>query len=474
MAGGWISGRRREKEDSEDVEKVAAMKLLGKLMPGAERAVGKIAPKVERLALPAARPQLALPASRPQAWDAAAEARARFAGAKTGQPFEAPMMHGSNQPLTMFDDAARGANTNMGGGRYSSSADKAHFLTDDTDAALYYARMATNRGGRTIGSPTINHAQVKMKNPLVLDTGTEMKDWPTWARSARDDGHILDLARQNGHDGVIRRGLVDAWGPAHPSDMAKFRTQQAHWDSFPPEVAEKMWHAGTLQRPIVPGSRSIPSNVAAVFDPSQVKFASEVGFITSTLAGVSKPQQIKSAALDLRKAWNVLRRIKTEGLTGDMADMLARPLDSTASTLHGSFFKHPDVMRAGIKSRMPSQKIQDMLKGLVAPPAIPVLPPPPAAPIQGMLDLFKQGQAHPALPALRAAKEHSDAGDYSMKHKLIRQNMRRHADDWSIDSDDGKGIVGVTHIPTGFRLHMPKGIVDPDVLRYHNPRNRNR
>jgi hypothetical protein len=176
----------------------------------------------------------------------------------------------------------------------------------------------------------------------------------------------------------------------------------------------------------------------------------------------------KSAALDLRKAWNVLRRIKTEGLTGDMADMLARPFDSTASTLQRSFFKHPDVVRAGIHPRLPQQKIQDMLKGLVAPPAIPVLPPPPAAPIQGMLDLFKQGQAHPALPALRAAKERSDAGDYAMKHKLIRLNMRRHANDWAIDSDDGKGIVGVTHIPTGFRLHMPKGIVDPDVLRYHN------
>lgn len=178
------------------------------------------------------------------------------------------------------------------------------------------------------------------------------------------------------------------------------------------------------------------------------------------------PMQEKSAALDLRKAWQVLRRIKTEGLTGDMADMLARPFDSTAGTLQRSFFKHPDVVRAGIHPRLPQQKIQDMLKGLTAPPTVPA--PPPAAPIQGMLDLFKQGQAHPALPALRAAKEHSDAGDYSMKHKLIRQNMRRHADDWSIDSDDGKGIVGVTHIPTGFRLHMPKGIVDPDVLRYHN------
>ena len=178
------------------------------------------------------------------------------------------------------------------------------------------------------------------------------------------------------------------------------------------------------------------------------------------------PMQEKYAALDLRKAWQVLRRIRTEGLTGDMADGLASSLDSKARTLQKHFFSHPDVMRMGIKSRMPPQKIQDMLEGLTAPPTVPA--PPPAAPIQGMLDLFKQGQAHPALPALRAAKEHSDAGDYSMKHKLIRQNMRRHADDWSIDSDDGKGIVGVTHIPTGFRLHMPKGIVDPAVLRYHN------
>jgi hypothetical protein len=173
-----------------------------------------------------------------------------------------------------------------------------------------------------------------------------------------------------------------------------------------------------------------------------------------------------ASAKHLLNVAQTLRRITIEGLKGDAADTLARPLGSTARTLQRYFFKHPKISSLGIRPGMPEQNIQALLKGLTDPPAMPALPP-PAAPQQGMLDLFKSG-AHPALPELLAAKEHSDAKRYSIKNRLIRQNMRRKADDWLVDSDDGKGIVGVTHIPTGFRLHMPKAIVDPDVLRYHN------
>jgi hypothetical protein len=84
-----------------------------------------------------------------------------------------------------------------------------------------------------------------------------------------------------------------------------------------------------------------------------------------------------------------------------------------------------------------------------------------------LFDFFKQG-AHPALPILLEAKRHSDAKRYDIKNRYIRQNMRRDPDAWIVDSDDGKGIVGVTHLPTGFRLHMMKSVVDPDVLKYHN------
>ncbi len=41
--------------------------------------------------------------------------------------------------------------------------------------------------------------------------------------------------------------------------------------------------------------------------------------------------------------------------------------------------------------------------------------------------------------------------------------MRRDPDAFVIDSDNGRGIVGITHKPTGFRLHMLKSQVDPSV-----------
>jgi hypothetical protein len=71
---------------------------------------------------------------------------------------------------------------------------------------------------------------------------------------------------------------------------------------------------------------------------------------------------------------------------------------------------------------------------------------------------------HPALPALLQAKAHSDKKDYRQKNILIRKMMNDKPDDWEIDSDDGKGIVGVTHLPTGFKLHLPKDRVAPGIM----------
>lgn len=65
------------------------------------------------------------------------------------------------------------------------------------------------------------------------------------------------------------------------------------------------------------------------------------------------------------------------------------------------------------------------------------------------------------LDTLLAAKRHSDARRYSTKHQLIRKMMNDRPDDFAVDSDDGKGILGITHRPTGFRFHMPKQVVHP-------------
>lgn len=76
--------------------------------------------------------------------------------------------------------------------------------------------------------------------------------------------------------------------------------------------------------------------------------------------------------------------------------------------------------------------------------------------------------AHPALTDLKAAKEHSDNKRYAAKSRLLGLLMRRDPDAFDIDSDDGKGIVGITHNPTGFRIHMQKSHVGPDVLLRHS------
>jgi hypothetical protein len=74
-------------------------------------------------------------------------------------------------------------------------------------------------------------------------------------------------------------------------------------------------------------------------------------------------------------------------------------------------------------------------------------------------------QRHPALPDLLQAKAHSDEKDYRQKSLLLRQMMDEKPDDWLVDSDDGKGIVGVTHVPTGFKLHVKRSVVSPAVTQ---------
>ena len=73
--------------------------------------------------------------------------------------------------------------------------------------------------------------------------------------------------------------------------------------------------------------------------------------------------------------------------------------------------------------------------------------------------------ADTALPSLIEAKGHSDAKNYRMKHRVLTLMMQKNPEAFHVDSDDGKGIVGITHIPTGFRLHIPKQILQPGVQK---------
>lgn len=66
------------------------------------------------------------------------------------------------------------------------------------------------------------------------------------------------------------------------------------------------------------------------------------------------------------------------------------------------------------------------------------------------------------LASLLRAKTESDRRNYAAKHEIMSQLMRRAPADFVIDSTSGD-IVGVTHKPTRFRLHLPAKTIPATV-----------
>lgn len=62
------------------------------------------------------------------------------------------------------------------------------------------------------------------------------------------------------------------------------------------------------------------------------------------------------------------------------------------------------------------------------------------------------------LNDLKKAKSYSDARKYEDKHLLMRRLMSDAPDDFMVDSENAD-IIGITHIPTGFRMHLPKTVI---------------
>jgi hypothetical protein len=63
------------------------------------------------------------------------------------------------------------------------------------------------------------------------------------------------------------------------------------------------------------------------------------------------------------------------------------------------------------------------------------------------------------LADLKKAKAYSDAKNYENKHLIMRKLLEDAPNDFMVDSTS-TDIVGITHTPTGFRMHLPKEIVD--------------
>jgi len=65
------------------------------------------------------------------------------------------------------------------------------------------------------------------------------------------------------------------------------------------------------------------------------------------------------------------------------------------------------------------------------------------------------------LKRLMEAKRRSDARDYDGKTSIVRDLIKESPTSWEVDTPPANGILGLTHTPTGFRLHMPaKAVYD--------------
>lgn len=65
---------------------------------------------------------------------------------------------------------------------------------------------------------------------------------------------------------------------------------------------------------------------------------------------------------------------------------------------------------------------------------------------------------------LKKAKQYSDARQYDQKHQLLYQLVKGAPEEFYVDSDS-KGILGLTHELTGFKIHVPKQVVRGIKLR---------
>ena len=77
---------------------------------------------------------------------------------------------------------------------------------------------------------------------------------------------------------------------------------------------------------------------------------------------------------------------------------------------------------------------------------------------------YKKPPRHPVLRKLLEAKAESDRGNYKAKHAIMRGLMAEEPHKFKIDSED-KGIVGITHADTNFRMHLPKSTLPTALLR---------
>ena len=65
----------------------------------------------------------------------------------------------------------------------------------------------------------------------------------------------------------------------------------------------------------------------------------------------------------------------------------------------------------------------------------------------------KDAEKHQDLQTLLLAKELSDKRKYLRKNEILRHLLHKSPNDFTVSEPDQGGIVGISHLPTNFRIH---------------------
>lgn len=69
------------------------------------------------------------------------------------------------------------------------------------------------------------------------------------------------------------------------------------------------------------------------------------------------------------------------------------------------------------------------------------------------------------LHLLLKAKKFSDSKNYEEKNRILMQLLYERPDEFLIDSDLNNKFSGITHVPTNFKIHVPRNIIPAAVKR---------
>jgi hypothetical protein len=67
------------------------------------------------------------------------------------------------------------------------------------------------------------------------------------------------------------------------------------------------------------------------------------------------------------------------------------------------------------------------------------------------------------LKRLIEAKKKSDNNDYEGKNKILSDLMTKHPSQFKVDSELNSKYIGLTHKPSGFKIHAPRMLVPVGV-----------